>query len=158
MWESGGCSALSPKDSGSPESWTESCPGAGYKSRSRLAGLLSRRNTASHRCISGPDAGRSPSIRRRHSRHAETLFPSRLLLKSVKKQKAPIREPAGENDSLRRHYPHQVIGSKRILPLSPEAPLFFASPLSHRGAALSSFRLQSGKGGRIIIQVNRGAL
>ena len=51
MWESGGCSALSPKDFGSPEGWTESCPGAGYKSRSRLAGLLSRRNTASHRCI-----------------------------------------------------------------------------------------------------------
>ena len=33
--------------------------------RSRLAGLLSRRNTASHRCLLGPDPGRSPSVRSR---------------------------------------------------------------------------------------------
>ncbi len=47
-----------------------------WKHRSRLPGLLSRRNTASHRCrdppggtrvLSGPDAGRSPSVRSRPS-------------------------------------------------------------------------------------------
>ena len=52
------------------------------ENRSRLPGLLSRRNTASHRCFSGPDPGRSPSARSRWSRGAGvrvlrcTSFPS----------------------------------------------------------------------------------
>ena len=36
--------------------------------RSRLTGLLSRRNTASHRCAVDPDTGRSPSVRSRPGR------------------------------------------------------------------------------------------
>ena len=51
MRESGGCSALSPKDLGSPRRRAGPARARGTKVRSRLAGLLSRRNTASHRCI-----------------------------------------------------------------------------------------------------------
>ena len=54
----------------------------GWKLRSRLPGLLSRRNTASHRCVFGPDTGRSPSVRSRFpgtplSSPATRPFPSK---------------------------------------------------------------------------------
>ena len=44
--------------------------------RSRLTGLLSRRNTASHRCSPGPGTGRSPSARSRPKAGAPALPPS----------------------------------------------------------------------------------
>ena len=52
--------------------------------RSRLNGLLSRRNTASHRTHIGPNAGRSPSVRRRPSRPAGLISPRLLPCKSQK--------------------------------------------------------------------------
>ena len=105
------------------------------ENRSRLTGLLSRRNTASHRCLwpghralplcplpAGP--GR---------RYGFSLLP----FKRVKKQ-APWRacHLGSRDDSLRWHGPHQVKGSKRLLPLSPGAPLSFAL-LWHRNTGLS---------------------
>ena len=43
--------------------------------RSRLTGLLSRRNTASHRCVSGTGTGRSPSARSRSGTGAPRFSP-----------------------------------------------------------------------------------
>ena len=47
--------------------------------------------------------------------------------KELKKQRAPdgARRVGKRDNFLRRHYPHQVKGSKRTLPLSRPAPLFF---------------------------------
>ena len=104
--------------------------------RSRLTGLLSRRNTASHRCLwpghralplcplpAGP--GR---------RYGFSLLP----VKRVKKTADTHGYPPSKlpMNSLRWHYPHQVKGSKRLLPLSPRAPLSFAL-LWHRNTGLS---------------------
>ena len=106
------------------------------ENRSRLTGLLSRRNTASHRCLwpghralplcplpAGP--GR---------RYGFSLLP----VKSVKKTADTHGYPPSKfpMNSLRWHYPHQVKGSKRLLPLSPGAPLSFAL-LWHRNTGLS---------------------
>ena len=81
------------------------------KVRSKLTGFLSRRNTASHRCI-------HPRLR------ALPLSRLRNLRRGTKKQEEPGAAPPAKNhkgyDFLRRHYPHQVKGSKlAILPLSP---------------------------------------
>ena len=81
------------------------------KVRSKLIGFLSRRNTASHRCI-------HPRLR------ALPLSRLRNLRRGTKKQEEPGAAPPAKNhkgyDFLRRHYPHQVKGSKlAILPLSP---------------------------------------
>ena len=81
------------------------------KVRSKLTGFLSRRNTASHRCI-------HPRLR------ALPLSRLRNLRRGTKKQEGPGTAPPAKNhkgyDFLRRHYPHQVKGSKlAILPLSP---------------------------------------
>ena len=73
--------------------------------RSRLAGLLSRRNTASHRSC---QAKALPSACRTAVRNAITSFP--------KKKQRHLISGASERirlyDFLRRHYPHQVKGSK----------------------------------------------
>lgn len=78
--------------------------------------------------LSGPNAGRSPSVRSQIP--GRRLILSRLLPEGFL-QKA--RRPANTRtavkspsiDSLRRHYPRQVKGSKRLLPLSLPAPLLF---------------------------------
>ena len=81
------------------------------KVRSKLTGFLSRRNTASHRI-------QNPRLR------ALPLSRLRNLRRGTKKQEEPGAAPPAKNhkgyDFLRRHYPHQVKGSKlAILPLSP---------------------------------------
>ena len=71
--------------------------------RSRLSGLLSRRNTASHRVDSRPRAlplGPEPPTRRLRQK-TKTGAPS---------AEAPVK--THRDDFLRRHYPHQVKGSK----------------------------------------------
>ena len=103
--------------------------------RSRLTGLLSRRNTASHRCLwpghralplcplpAGPGC-----------RMVSHSFRSKALKKQAPWQACHL---GSLDDSLRWHGPHQVKGSKRLLPLSPGAPLSFAL-LWHRNTGLS---------------------
>ena len=70
------------------------------ENRSRLAGLLSRRNTASHRCIIGPNPGRSPSVRSRPQpgRHGRVFSPS--LSKVYKKTADPMGVPPDWNNQM----------------------------------------------------------
>ena len=82
--------------------------------RSMLAGILSRRNTASHRC------------------HTELrALPLGPLLLSKDKKNEDARSGASVkefvDDFLRRHYPHQVKGSKvcpSSQPVSTSSPVF----------------------------------
>ena len=114
--------------------------------RSRLTGLLSRRNTASHRCWSAGTQG-APPLPVPGGPGRRYVFSHALLsLKRVKKEQAPVGacRSGSRDDSLRWHGPHQVKGSKRLLPLSPGAPLSFAL-LWHRNTGLS--RLFFGKTG-----------
>jgi hypothetical protein len=113
-------------------------PSAHGNSRSRLAGLLSRRNTASHRC-NLPDTGRSPSVR---SRSAGNLSPlcTLPLLKDKKRE-----SPDGFSRKKRFALPTVALptsgkGSKPLLPLSllTQAPLFFYRALCHAPPRLSS--------------------
>ena len=85
--------------------------------RSRLAGLLSRRNTASHRCrLQG--SGRSPSARCACAQSRPLQGGNDSSSKNADKTKTgDTRRGASckksyNNDFLRRHYPHQVKGSK----------------------------------------------
>ena len=105
--------------------------------RSRLAGLLSRRNTASHRCFlariqgapprSAP--GRTPGCR---------LFPP-LTLPSERMSKTKTGDtrlsPAERPQSfLRRHDPHQVKGSEPSAPSQPasaDSPVFAGKLYTH---------------------------
>ena len=87
--------------------------------------------------VFGPGTGRSPSVRSRLGRDAGMVSPS-FRSKELKNSGYPLRHPPSKPcmDSLRWHYPHQVKGSKRLLPLSPRAPLSFAL-LWHRNTGLS---------------------
>ena len=96
------------------------------RNRSRLAGLLSRRNTASHRCVFGPGTGRSPSARSRKTGAPQVFSLTHPFFKEVEHGKATGPRRFCIAMSLRWHYPHQVKGSERLLPLSPKAPLFSA--------------------------------
>ena len=111
--------------------------------RSRLTGLLSRRNTASHRCL-WPGHRALPLCPLPAGPGCRMVSHS-FRSKALKKQ-APWRacHLGSLDDSLRWHGPHQVKGSKRLLPLSPGAPLSFAL-LWHRNTGLS--RLFFGKTG-----------
>ena len=103
--------------------------------RSRLTGLLSRRNTASHRCLwpGHRELPLCPLPAGPGCRMVSHSFRSKAL-----KKQAPWRacHLGSRDDSLRWHGPHQVKGSKRLLPLSPGAPLSFAL-LWHRNTGLS---------------------
>ena len=103
--------------------------------RSRLTGLLSRRNTASHRCL-WPGHRALPLCPLPAGPGCRMVSHS-FRSKALKKQ-APWRacHLGSLDDSLRWHGPHQVKGSKRLLPLSPGAPLSFAL-LWHRNTGLS---------------------
>ena len=103
--------------------------------RSRLTGLLSRRNTASHRCL-WPGHRALPLCPLPAGPGCRMVSHS-FRSKALKKQ-APWRacHLGSRDDSLRWHGPHQVKGSKRLLPLSPGAPLSFAL-LWHRNTGLS---------------------
>ena len=85
--------------------------------RSRLAGLLSRRNTASHRCrLQG--SGRSPSARCACAQSRPLQGGNDSSSKNADKTKTGDTRRGASckkssiNDFLRRHYPHQVKGSK----------------------------------------------
>ena len=62
-----------------------------FRNRSRLTGLLSRRNTASHRCHTGP--GRSPSAR--HGLTVDAHFPP--FCPGVQNQETPVGMSPGHN-------------------------------------------------------------
>ena len=91
--------------------------------RSRIHFLLSPRNTGSHRSVQ--NAGRSPSVRR-----CRGSDKTHLLSAGIKKQEGPdvaILLLSSIQNFLRRHYPHQVIGSKVIpssQPVSTSSPVF----------------------------------
>ena len=86
----------------------------------------------------GPDTGRSPSVRSRLGRDAGVTSSTHSFRSKALKKQAPWRacHLGSRDDSLRWHGPHQVKGSKRLLPLSPGAPLSFAL-LWHRNTGLS---------------------
>jgi hypothetical protein len=108
--------------------------------RSRLTGLLSRRNTASHRCIFWPGhralplcpapAYKSPGRPRYPSHPFQEV--SDYNKRGHPNWVAPYRMQL--HGSLRWHYPHQVGGSKRLASSQPAAassPVFAAIiPLS----------------------------
>ena len=104
--------------------------------RSRLTGLLSRRNTASHRCLwpghralplcplpAGP--GR---------RYGFSLLPFKRVKKNSGYRWAPTVKALYELPPVA--LPTSGKGSKQLLPLSPQAPLSFAL-LWHRNTGLS---------------------
>ena len=97
--------------------------------RSRLTGLLSRRNTASHRCLAGPDPGRSPSARSRMARGAGKRFSLHApFSKEWKNGGGPTwaaRRVRPDDDFLRWHYPHQVEGRSGCFLSANTAPLCF---------------------------------
>jgi hypothetical protein len=92
--------------------------------RSRLIGLLSRRNTASHRCntrlralpLSLPRTNRGCRF---HILFQKSATKNRKHLCGVSCKKSSC------DDFLRRHYPHQVKGSKS---LTSSQPAYTSSP------------------------------
>ncbi len=109
--------------------------------RSRLTGLLSRRNTASHRCLAGPDPGRSPSARSRKTGVPENVvFPHAPFSKRVEKRRGPTWAAcriSSDDNFLRWHYPHQVEGRSRRFLSAITAPLYFSALLWHQRQGLS---------------------
>ena len=101
--------------------------------RSRLTGLLSRRNTASHRCLAGPDPGRSPSARSRMARGAGKRFSLHApFSKEWKNGGGPTwaaRRVSSDDDFLRWHYPHQVEGRSGRFLSAEWLPCVFTRPI-----------------------------
>ena len=101
--------------------------------RSRLTGLLSRRNTASHRCLAGPDPGRSPSARSRMARGAGKRFSLHApFSKEWKNGGGPTwaaRRVNSDDDFLRWHYPHQVEGRSGRFLSAEWLPCVFTRPI-----------------------------
>ena len=101
--------------------------------RSRLTGLLSRRNTASHRCLAGPDPGRSPSARSRMARGAGKRFSLHApFSKEWKNGGGPTwaaRRVNSDDEFLRWHYPHQVEGRSGCFLSAEWLPCVFTRPI-----------------------------
>ena len=101
--------------------------------RSRLTGLLSRRNTASHRCLAGPDPGRSPSARSRMARGAGKRFslpaPFSIEWKNGGGPTWAARRVSSDDDFLRWHYPHQVEGRSGRFLSAEWLPCVFTRPI-----------------------------
>ena len=106
--------------------------------RSRLAGLLSRRNTASHRCFlariqgapprSAP--GRTPGCRL----FPPLTLPSERIVKNKKRETPACLPPNRPQSFLRRHDPHQVKGSEPSAPSQPasaDSPVFAGRLYTH---------------------------
>ena len=108
-----------------------------WKIRSRLAGLLSRRNTASHRCLNLARTQGAPPLSAPGWAGTPVWFLPPSGQKSQKNSgypwvstvKAPYELPPVA-------LPTSGKGSKQLLPLSPQAPLSFAL-LWHRSTGLS---------------------
>ena len=95
--------------------------------RSRLAGLLSRRNTASHRCAVDPGTGRSPSARSRTGRDVRGFPPP--FRKELVKTGPPHGQPRFQQQITTTyggitHIRLEGRGAQPPLSPLPRAPLF----------------------------------
>ena len=102
------------------------------KIRSGLAGPLSRRNTASHRCQTARVQGAPPRPAPGKPGRLYVSLPTLLSVKEIKNRRTPMWESARSfhENFLRWHYPHQVKGSKRCFLSAFRLPCF-SRPLWH---------------------------